>query len=172
MTTEANELSIELIKSQVIPILEAFARDITCEFIAKLAPQEEDFARVFIGEAIEVAHKGYQEMWMNNLRIQHPTSLQSEIRFYAAPAGLLSTENDISNHFPGGYRRITNYLNPQKVWITWKYLSPGTRLGLFFDGLVWVDDHWAWFPKPYRVLSELAPTLKILESERERREDF
>jgi hypothetical protein len=22
-----------------------------------------------------------------------------------------------------------------------------------YDGLVWCDDHWAFFPKPYRVLT-------------------
>ena len=30
--------------------------------------------------------------------------------------------------------------------------------GLAFDGLVWCDDHWAWFPKPYRFLANTAET--------------
>lgn len=151
----ASGFAIDLIRAQVLPILEAFARDITGKFIPELAPREEDFARVFTGEAIEVARRAYQAMWGGNLRIQHPTSLQSQIQSYAAPAGMLGTENELSYHFPGGYRGIARYLNPHRVWIAWKYREPGEQSGLTFNGLVWVDDHWAWFPKPFRVLREL-----------------
>jgi len=34
----------------------------------------------------------------------------------------------------------------------WKYVKPGEQLGTSFDGLIYVNSHWAWFPKPWRVL--------------------
>ena len=48
-------------------------------------------------------------------------------------------------------------LDPHRVWARWKFVRPGEPSGMAYDGLVWVDDHWAWFPKPYRVLAHLVP---------------
>ena len=31
---------------------------------------------------------------------------------------------------------------------------PGESLGMAFDGLVHVNGHWAWFPKPWRALGD------------------
>ena len=41
------------------------------------------------------------------------------------------------------------------VWAAWKYVVPGATSGLAYDGLVWCEDHWSWFPRPYRVLRDL-----------------
>jgi hypothetical protein len=76
------------------------------------------------------------------------TVITSEI----APAGMLASDNELSRRFPGGYRRIARLLQPHRVWVSWKYLRPGADAGMAYDGLVWLDDHWAWFPKPYRAL--------------------
>ena len=62
---------------------------------------------------------------------------------------------DRSWAFPGGYRSIARHLVPERIWVTWKYLTPGRSSGLAYDGLVWCDDHWAWLPRPYRVLRDL-----------------
>jgi hypothetical protein len=59
----------------------------------------------------------------------------------------------MSRPFPGGYRSVAGLLTPTRVWVAWRYRSPGSSTGLSYDGLVWCDDHWAFFPKPYRVLT-------------------
>ena len=33
-----------------------------------------------------------------------------------------------------------------------KFVKPGETLGMAFDGLVWVNGHFAIFPKPWRFL--------------------
>lgn len=48
---------------------------------------------------------------------------------------------------------MANLLVPARVWATWQYHSTGNSAGISYDGLVWCDDHWAFFPKPYRVLT-------------------
>jgi hypothetical protein len=68
---------------------------------------------------------------------------------------MLGDENDLSRQFPQGYRAIAKWLQPGRVWVAWKYLKPGAQSGDAYNGLVWVDDHWAWFPKPFRVLRTL-----------------
>ena len=42
-------------------------------------------------------------------------------------------------------------LLPGRIWAAWRYVTPGRTAGLSYDGLTWCDDHWAWFPKPYRL---------------------
>src|SRR5437667_82451 len=85
-------------------------------------------------------------------RAAYPSSEQTALLCYVAPAGMLAEENELSWYFPGGYRAIAPWLNPHRVWVRWKHVKPGETSGLAYDGLVWIDDHWTWFPKPYRAL--------------------
>ena len=53
-------------------------------------------------------------------------------------------------HVRDAARAIAHLLQPQRVWVAWKLIAPGQDAGMAYDGLVWLDDHWAWFPKPFR----------------------
>ena len=77
------------------------------------------------------------------------------LRVDAAPAGMLGEDNGLSNCFPGGYRALAPHLVAGRIWFVWRYLQPGETSGVRYDGLVHLDDHWAWFPKPYRVVGEI-----------------
>ena len=145
--------SIELIREQALPMLEALARDAEGSVVARLLPRDDDFSKVFTADAAERARRAYGPVWSRGLRISRPRPSQTEIQCALAPAGMLSWPNELSHGFPGGYRGIASMLNPHRIWLAWKYVQPGHASGLSFDGLVWVDDHWAWFPKPYRYLA-------------------
>ena len=149
----ATALLLDLVREQALPILNAIANDTDGRLIASLEPRDSDFELVFIPEAAESARRRYREYWRGSLRIPRPSSRQSEIQVWAAPAGMLVDANDLSRLFPGGYLGVSKLFNPHRVWLVWKYLEPGTSSGLSYDGLVWVVDHWAWFPKPFRVLA-------------------
>jgi hypothetical protein len=149
--------SIELIRAQVTPILEALARDHSGETVQLLRPHPDDYARVFVGAAVEVARQTYEAMWNTALNLAYPSSEQTVLLCYVAPAGMLADDNELSRHFPGGYKAIAPWLNPHRVWVCWKYVRPGETSGLAYNGLVWCDDHWAWLPKPYTVLRGLRP---------------
>jgi hypothetical protein len=145
----------EFIKAQVEPLLRALARDVDGGVVASLRPRPEDYARVFIPDAVDAARGAYETVWAEPPRIEtRGSSLQLEC--HVAPAGMLTYDNELSKHFPGGYRHIGHLLDPHRTWVRWKYLRPGQTSGMAFDGLVWCDDHWAWFPKPFRALAQLA----------------
>lgn len=157
---EANEqyratAAMEIIKAQVTPVLQAMARDKTGEVIRMLMPRESDYEIVFTGVAVEMARKAYRDMWNSNPQIKYPDHLQTELHCFIAPAGMLTWENELSWNFPGGYRKVARWLNPNRVWVAWKFVVPGESTGMAYNGLVWCDDHWAWFPKPYQALSGL-----------------
>jgi hypothetical protein len=150
--------SIELIKAQVSPILHGMARDRSGEVIRMLKPRDGDYEKVFVGDAIRVAREYYATVWKETMDLAYPSPSQTELRCFIAPAGMLADENELSRQFPGGYRAIARWLNPHRVWVAWKFVAPGQPSGMAYNGLVWCDDHWAWFPKPYRALAPLSAT--------------
>ncbi len=115
-----------------------------------LRPRPEDYARVFLGEASQRAREGYESFWsaepILEVRREH-----AEVRAAAALAGQLHDEA-VAYEFPGGYREIVDQLVPDRWWLTWQFVAPGAPHGVQYDGLVRLDDHFAWFPKPWRVL--------------------
>jgi hypothetical protein len=140
------------IKREAEQMLSALAVGPGEDILRTLRPRDEDYARVFTPEAAERARVGYTAMWN-----APPRSLgkpgQTEVRAVACDAESLRTDNELSRGFPGGYQRIAGYLNPELVWVAFKVVVPGQSLGMAHDGLVYLGDHWAWFPKPWRVLS-------------------
>ena len=136
------------------PVFQQIARDPTRAFIATLRPRPDDYPKVFIEGATEVARAAYDVLWSRTPDVALPSASQSDIRCVASPAGMLADDNDLSHGFPGAYRRIARYLEPHRVWLCWRYVAPGESSGLAYDGLVWCDDHWAWFPKPWRALGD------------------
>jgi hypothetical protein len=142
-----------LIGEAVKPMLQALAKDREGALLRSLRPQAGDYDRVFTPEAAPVARAGLEALWSGGLELDPPPG--REVIVHAAPAGLLASDNALSRHFPPAYRAIASWLDPHRVWVTWKYVRPGETSGLAYDGLVWVDDHWAWFPKPWRVLTQI-----------------
>jgi hypothetical protein len=143
---------VEVIKRQVEPLLMALSHDDDGSVVASLRPRAEDYARVFVPEIVDRARAAYEMMWADPPRIA-PLGDDVRIECHVAPAGMFRMENELSRPFPGGYLHIARLLNPQRTWVRWKYLRAGDTAGIAFDGLVWCEDHWAWFPKPFRVLT-------------------
>ena len=139
-------LAGEVLKAQLAPLLEALAHDRDGRIAAALAPQPGDFALAFMPQAAEAASRAYAAAPAARV-----VSVEGagELDIALAPAGMLADDNDLSRRFPSGYRGIAHLLAPQRIWARWKYLRPGVA----YDGLVWLDERWVWFPKPYRVLS-------------------
>ncbi|MBS1874286.1 MAG: immunity 49 family protein [Acidobacteria bacterium] len=149
---------IEILRAQVQPLLESLSHDRTGRALQSVRPRPEDYAKAFLGEAAEAARRHYAAIWTADesqlppMRYADPA--QTIIRSDIAPAGMLAEDNELSRQFPGGYRAIAPKLDPHRVWVRWKCLRPGESAGMAYDGLVWLDDHWAWFPKPYRALGQ------------------
>lgn len=145
---------IEVLKAQLTPLLMALSQDADGQLAATLQPRPGDYARAFRPDVAERAKQAYEAMWSTWPRSSR-ASLESRLVCHIAPAGMLDHENALSRHFPGGYRAIAQLLQPQRAWVAWKLIEPGQSSGMAYDGLVWLDDHWAWFPRPYRMLASL-----------------
>ena len=149
-------VSLTALRLHLEPILATLARDTTGEVAAQLRPTAADHRLVFTEAVADDAARLYAAFWEEPWHAQVPTGDRSRTLCHLAPAGMLADDNELSRPFPLGYRQVAPLLQPSRVWATWKYVAPGSTSGLAFDGLVWCDDHWSWFPRPYRVLRALA----------------
>lgn len=146
--------AMQILEGQLAPIILALAADADGSLTAMLRPHEDDYARAFVAEIAAAARAAYEALWSDPPRVSSTPS-GSKLNLSIAPAGMLVEDNELSRGFPRGYRSIAPLLDPHRVWVAWKLIPPGKDAGMSYDGLVWLDDHWAWFPKPYRVLANL-----------------
>lgn len=154
VSMQAAQSATRRLEEQVRPLLLALCADDAAALSESLRPRPGDAELAFTPAAAAPAGEAFDALWRQSPRVE-PVPVLGELRIYLAPAGMLAEDNPLSHRFPGGYRTIAPLLQPHRVWVHWKYLRPGRNAGMAYDGLVWLDDHWAWFPKPYRVLRAL-----------------
>lgn len=116
-----------------------------------LQPRPEDYALAFDASIADDVRLAYEPLWASDQLDPRPKAGQTDIRIWAATSDDLKAWNANARAFPGGYQEVGQHLVPGRIWLRWKFVVPGETLGMAFDGLVWMDDHWAWFPKPWRV---------------------
>ena len=116
-----------------------------------LCPKLEDYEQVFQPNAVQSARLGYELIWSES-PFPEPKPGQEQVLVYSAWAEELGRESERSQFFPGGYQRIAHNWLPQRIWLAWKYVKRGENSGMAYDGLVWLEGRFAWFPKPWRVL--------------------
>jgi hypothetical protein len=148
-------VAIDVLQQQLTPLLRAMGEDRTGGVVATLRPGADDYARAFVPEAVDEARNAYEALWATPPRVVRP-GRDTTLECHVAPAGMLAWDNPLSRSFPGGYAAIASLLQPQRVWVAWKSIERGRDAGMAYDGLVWLEDHWVWFPKPYRVLRQVA----------------
>ena len=122
-----------------------------------LKPTSADYAAVFVADAASKAEAGYEKLWSDPRAVITADPANTELKIWKATSDELQKGTGESAEFPGGYKRIAGQLKPGITIYRWKYVKPGATLGMAFDGLVYVNGHWAWFPKPWRALGEGRP---------------
>ena len=119
---------------------------------AALKPNANDYAAVFNDEFAPKAQKAYEALWAAAPAVITADDTQTELIVSKA------TRDDLVNwtpraeaDFPGGYKKVARFFKPGITVYRWKYTKSADSLGMAYDGLVFVNDHWAWFPKPWKL---------------------
>jgi hypothetical protein len=130
-----------------------------------LRPRDEDYALVFHDEVLHWVRAAAAEVW----RAPRPPAVlpeQQTLCVWSARAADLASGNEIAAPFPGGYAEIARHLRPDPIWLCWEFKVDAADDGVCGDGLVWIDDHFAWFPKPWRMIPggpRMAPAIHWVE---------
>ena len=103
---------------------------------------------MFAEPLVEPARAYFASLWAQPVAITAKPE-QSALLLYST----LSETLHESPLFPGGYKQLTDVV-PGRIWLAWKYVRPGETMGMAYDGLVWLDDRFAWFPKAWRLLKK------------------
>jgi hypothetical protein len=117
-----------------------------------LSPTREDCFAVFADDLAPQAIEYYAEFFRNPSAKIKPAALQREILLYSATVEDLKSQNEKALIFPGGYQKIAARMKPGITVYKFKFVEPGQKFGVTYDGLIFVNGHWRMFPKPWRIL--------------------
>lgn len=147
--------SLTEIGAGVRPLLEVLVDPArSADTIAALAPRPGDAAKAFLGTDAELGaiDDRYAALWTADPPRVRAPSAQVTLRIIVATGGMLLPEAPMAKAFPPAWAAVAERLRPERAWIAWAYEPVGGGRSADYDGLVWLDDRWVWFPAPWRVL--------------------
>lgn len=121
-----------------------------------LRPTAADYKAVFVDDATAArAEVAYDKIFSDAKAVITAPAERSELKLSKATTDdLQKWTAEAQADFPGGYKRVASKFKPGLTLYRWKYVKPGEKLGTSYDGLVFVNGHWTWFPKPWRVIGD------------------
>jgi hypothetical protein len=117
---------------------------------AALRPKPADYDAVFTADAVPKVKAALEPIWASPNAVIKPAEDQTQVILVSATAEQLS-KGAVAG-CPDGYQDIADKLDAKLVVYCGQFVKPGEKLGLSVDALVDVNDHWAYFPKPFRAL--------------------
>jgi hypothetical protein len=118
-----------------------------------LSPTPEDVRAVYAEPLAGKLIEAYQRLFAPGAAIR-PKPRQTELLSIFATTGALKRGDPVLDEFPGGYRDVLEYVVGDVPIMRFKFVEPGETLGLAFDGLILVNGHWVFMPKPWSVLTD------------------
>ncbi|MBW2734644.1 MAG: hypothetical protein JRH20_19825 [Deltaproteobacteria bacterium] len=119
-----------------------------------LKPQSADYGKVFADAATaKKAEAAYSKLWESvPKRPFGPKEGQTEILLWGATTDDLKEGKGNASKFPGGYKKVAAQLKSGLKVYRFKFVKPGSTLGMAFDGLYNIEGRWVLMPKPWRAL--------------------
>jgi hypothetical protein len=118
----------------------------------QLKPTHADYLAVFDAATAAKIEALLAPAWDGGKIVVRANPGQTDVRVFRATVDELRTGAAAAANFPGGYREVAPHILPGVVVFAFKFTAPGQPLGMAYDGLVFVNGHWALFPKPWRAL--------------------
>ena len=138
------------------------AEKILAEFVAagadsaglsnKLRPKPEDYAAVFAGDAADKLKANLEPMWDSGRLVLKPDPAANQVEVRGATLAEIKKGEGNATYCPDDYRVVADKIKDDVMVYCYTFKKPGEQSGLHGDGLVYVKDHWALFPKAYRYL--------------------
>lgn len=121
----------------------------------QLRPTSKDFKAVFISDVAAKVEEGYRQPWEEGRIVIHGQPGETELLIGSATTEELQKQSGDAGYFPIGYTKAAPYFNAGLRIYRFKFVRPGDNLGFAWDGLMYVNGHWAFFPQPWRVIPGL-----------------
>jgi len=118
-----------------------------------LKPSPEDVRAVYAEPLASVLIDTYEGLFVPGAVIE-PKPEHKQLLTTFTTTGRLKAGDPVLDEFPGGYKDVLPYIVADVPIGRFKFVEPGETLGLAFDGLIHVNDHWVFMPKPWRGLPD------------------
>ena len=118
---------------------------------AALLPSESDVHAVYHDPLASKMAVTYAAAFKPGISFKPKPEHSDIYMFYSNTSNLRGGTQDL-NEFPGGYKKVIQYMKPGIPIVRFKFVKKGETSGLAFDGLVYVDGRWTLLPKPWRSL--------------------
>ncbi len=118
----------------------------------QLQPTHEDYLKVFNEEFAKKAEATYTPIWKSGVFVIRGKPEQTNVFVFSGTSDdLKQWKGTASQRFPGGYKNVAKEYNDGITIYCFKFIKPGEKYGMAFNGLVHVNGHWRIIPKPYRI---------------------
>jgi len=116
-----------------------------------ILPRPEDIRAVYGEPLASNMIATYEKHLTANVAIS-PKEGQTQLLMWYASTDGLKRGSEMLREFPGGYGDVRGYFQGDHPIVRFKFVSPGEKLGMAYDGLIHVNGRWVWMPKPWRSL--------------------
>lgn len=117
----------------------------------QLKPTKEDYRAIFANEEMATkAESTYAGMWNSPDAVIKPKPGQTTSKVYSVSSDNIQKGTGL-DEFPGGYKDAGALFKPGLTLYKFDFLEPGAERGMAFDALVYVNGHWRFIPKPWRL---------------------
>lgn len=114
-----------------------------------LKPRLADLRAIFNQPFADRAFQHYSRNWSADTAIGANAG-QTEALVRAETSDRLRRMGE-SSSLPGGYKTIANEFRPGLTIYSWRFVEPGKKFGMAYDGLYYVNGRWVFVPKPHQV---------------------
>ncbi len=118
----------------------------------RLRPTTADLSAIFVGEAVTKAGAEYDKVWQSGKAVIEHAPDQTDLKLFSATVEELAKGEGDAKEFPGGYKKVIPLFKPGLTIYAWRFVRPGEKIGTAYDGLVFVNGHFVWLPKPWRFV--------------------
>ncbi len=119
----------------------------------KLRPAKADYEAVFERDLAAKADAVYSPAWDAGQLVVAPKAGQTEVKISSATSDEIKAWTGAATDFPEGWKQVAPQLKPGVKIYKFKFVEPGSELGMAYEGLVNVNGSWRIFPKPWRAMN-------------------
>ncbi|MBD3408679.1 MAG: hypothetical protein GF419_00605 [Ignavibacteriales bacterium] len=122
----------------------------------QLKPADEDYETYFVESVVPIAKKNYySQIWFPPESAFKPMGEgETEVLLFDATLEELQNNTGQAPRYPEGYDQIAHLIKGNPTIYMFEFVRPGETEGTKHDGLVYINDHWAMFPSPWRFVEE------------------
>jgi hypothetical protein len=117
-----------------------------------LRPTAADYRSLFDAATAAKIDRVYSPEWDKGTFVVSARPGQTEVQMASATVADIKAKNEKSKALPAPYAIVASHLVGTATIYAFRFVEPGKTDGNTFDGLVYLNGHWALIPKPWRGL--------------------